>query len=135
MFHLSIITPERIVFEGEVKSLTAPAATGYIEILTNHSPFIALLQPGKMTITPSPKERLDMAVSGGFLEFSRNVALLLADAVELISDIDFERAQQAFDRAQELIRHSPHKTDVTRTIEALHRAKNRMHLSRPLINK
>ncbi len=99
MFRLSILTPERVVYDAEVHALVAPGAEGYLGILSQHAPIITLLGPGKIEFHDVDKKLQVMAVSKGFLEVSSNVATLLADAVERPDDIDIERARAAYKRA------------------------------------
>lgn len=79
MYHLSMVTPEAVVFEGEVSSLIAPGKVGYLEILTNHAPIITILQAGKVTITGADQQKKVWEITGGALEVSHNKASLLVD--------------------------------------------------------
>jgi len=98
MFTLSIVTPEKTVYEQPVSSLVVPGTEGYLGVLSNHAPLITALKPGKIEFVDDRDEAHIMAVSGGFLEVSHNQATLLADAVERGDEIDIERAQAALDR-------------------------------------
>lgn len=84
MYHLSIATPEKSLFDGEVISLTAPGTEGYLQILTNHAPIMTALRKGKLRITQANNTELEWTVSGGFLEVSHNIATLLLDSAEPI---------------------------------------------------
>jgi len=129
MFHLSIVTPERIVYETEVRSLIAPGVAGYLGILSQHAPLITALRPGKIEFHDADDKLHFMAVSKGFLEVSNNVATLLADAIEHTDDIDIERARAACKRAQERLA-AAHKgnteVDIARALAAIARATNRI---------
>lgn len=128
MYHLSIVTPEKVVFEEHVISLIAPGTIGYLEILTDHAPIITSLQPGKLIVTDENKEKLVYAVSGGFLEVSSNKATLLADAVEPAAEIDVERAEKARERALKLIESKAREIDIPRALAASKRAENRIRI-------
>lgn len=128
MYHLSIVTPEKVVFEDQVISLIAPGTVGYLEILTDHAPIITSLQPGKLTVTEKNREKLVYAVSGGFLEVSHNRATLLADAVEPAGQIDLERAEKAKERARQRIESKAKEIDIPRAVAALKRAENRIRI-------
>ncbi len=97
MFTLSIVTPEKVHYEGEVKSLTVPGTEGYLGILSNHAPLISALKPGKIEFRDANDTVQILAVSGGFVEVSQNVATILADAVEAADDIDIERARRKYE--------------------------------------
>jgi F-type H+-transporting ATPase subunit epsilon len=128
MYQLSITTPEKVVFEDQVYSLIAPGTVGYLEILTDHAPIITSLQPGKLIVSDSNREKLIYAVSGGFLEVSGNKATLLADAVEVASQIDLKRAEAALERARQRIESRAREIDIPRAVAALRRAENRIKI-------
>jgi F-type H+-transporting ATPase subunit epsilon len=123
MFRLSAVTPDKIVFEQDVTSIIAPGMVGYLGILTDHAPLITPLVPGKLEVKDTHGQKSDFFVSGGFLEVSKNVATILADAIEQPSEIDVQRAKRAEERAKERLKHreSPN-IDVARAEAALLRA-------------
>ena len=103
MFHLSIVTPEKIYCEAEINSLVVPGTEGYLGILSHHAPLISSLKPGKIEYKDSENKEIVLAVSGGFIEVSDNKVTILADAVETTEEIDIRRAQDACDRAKDRI--------------------------------
>ncbi len=131
MFKLSVVTPEKIVFEKDVRSIVAPGSEGYLGVLTDHAPLITALIPGILTVTDNAGDDVDYSVSGGFLEVSGNVATVLADAIEDPDRIDVERAKQAEQRARERLSHrSNSDVDEIRAEAALARALNRQRMAR-----
>lgn len=50
MFNVSILTPNRVLFEGEAWSVFLPGATGEFEVLEFHKSIVSLLQKGKIVI-------------------------------------------------------------------------------------
>ena len=78
MFPFSIATVDKILFEGEVASVTAPGASGELTILANHMPIITTLKEGKVIVRiGSDKKEQEFEVSGGLLEASSNRATIL----------------------------------------------------------
>jgi F-type H+-transporting ATPase subunit epsilon len=133
MFTLSIVCPERIHWEGSISSLVVPGTEGYLGVLSNHAPLITALRNGKIEFRDAEDDLHVMAVSGGFLEVSNNVATLLADTVENADDIDAERARNALERANERLSSvdtdiKEAAIDVLRAREALQRARNRIRI-------
>ena len=47
---LSIVSPEALLFNGEVESVTLPGTSGYFQILNNHAPLVSTLAAGKVKI-------------------------------------------------------------------------------------
>ncbi len=77
-FHVQIFTPEKMLFEGEVSSLVAPGAEGYLGVLAHHAPLVTTLGDGTLTLRQA-KEVTEYHISGGFLEVHDNQATVLAD--------------------------------------------------------
>jgi F-type H+-transporting ATPase subunit epsilon len=128
MFHLSIVTPDNIIYEGEVSSIIVPGGEGYLGILSDHAPLISTIKPGKVTIKDKSQKEVIYAVSYGFFEVSANRATLLADAVEDVARIDYERARSARDRARKRLADITAPIDIVRAERALERARNRIAL-------
>lgn len=131
MFKLSIVTPEKIVYEGEVSSLIVPGIEGYLGVLSHHAPLITAMKTGKIEFKDADNKLQIYAVSGGFMEVSNNQSTLLADTAEHCEEISVERAQTALEKAQEMI------SDTSRgggtmsgenVYDALKRAENRLKI-------
>ncbi len=132
MFRLSIVTPEQVVLEADVASLVVPGTEGYLGVLSNHAPLITALKPGEITYNDTENRVNYLAVSGGFLEVSGNVATLLADAVEVVEQIDLERARESHKRAWEMLKaagQGDEGIDLARARAAMKRAANRIKLA------
>lgn len=128
MYKLTVITPERVVFDEQVSSLTAFGGDGYLQVLTNHCSILSTLQPGRLSITKENGEKLIFAASGGFLEVSKNVATILADTLELPNEIDLARAESSAKRAAERLNEPDGRIDIARAKAALKRAENRIKI-------
>ena len=131
MFHLSIVTPEKVFFEAEIKTLTVPGTEGYLGILSNHAPLITAMIPGKIEFRDQDDNVFILAVSGGFIEISNNRATILADAAEAADDIDIERAREAFEREKRrLVSAGRDETeiDLPSVKRAIARAANRIKI-------
>lgn len=128
-FHLSVITPTRTLLDEEVTSIIVPGSEGYLGVLAHHAPLIAALAPGRLTVKTDDGPTRVYAISGGFLEVSQNKAILLADAMETLDEIDVERAKKAAERARKRIDEGAKLWDVPRASEALNRALNRIRES------
>lgn len=61
--------------------VTAPAADGQLGILRGHSPVLAILREGVVTIRPEAGEPFEAQVSGGFLSVDSDHVTIVADAV------------------------------------------------------
>jgi len=80
-FKLSILTPEKTVFEGDVQYVEAPGTEGYFGVLAHHAALVTALATGTLTVREASGAESKWQVAGGFFEVSNNVATVLADAV------------------------------------------------------
>lgn len=71
MLSLKIVSPEKIVYTGEVESVVVPGTAGEFEILSNHAPIISSLEPGVVSFT-SEEGTTSINVRGGFVEVQKN---------------------------------------------------------------
>jgi F-type H+-transporting ATPase subunit epsilon len=86
-FHFDLVSPEKLLFSGEVEQVDVPGAEGDFGVLANHAPFVATLRPGILTIRSSNGEQ-KIVVLGGFAEVSAEGLTVLADVAENVADID-----------------------------------------------
>ena len=80
LFKLSILTPEKTVFEGDVEYLEAPGTEGYFGVLAHHAAMVTALATGTLTVRGATGAEERWHVAGGFFEVSGNAATVLADA-------------------------------------------------------
>jgi len=78
--NLEILTPDKKVFEGEVRSVTLPGSMGSFEILNNHAPIISTLDDGKLIVRGSGHEDVYL-VKGGVVEALNNKVVVLAESI------------------------------------------------------
>ncbi len=76
--HVTVISPERAVFEGDADAVVAPAYDGEVGILPRHAPFMALLGSGRLTISSGGETRT-VWVEGGFLQVVNDVVRVVAE--------------------------------------------------------
>jgi F-type H+-transporting ATPase subunit epsilon len=76
---LEIITPDKKLFEGAVKSAVFPGSEGKFGILNNHAPMIATLKAGKIEIIEDNNNKQEFSVNGGVVEVLKNGVIVLAE--------------------------------------------------------
>ncbi|WP_257659034.1 ATP synthase F1 subunit epsilon [Parapedobacter lycopersici] len=77
---LTIITPDKPVFDGEVTSVTVPGAAGSFEVLENHAPIVSTLEDGKVIIRTGKSEEV-ITIIGGVVEVIENKITVLAEGI------------------------------------------------------
>src|SRR5512137_1341745 len=98
--NLDIVTPERRVLSVTCDEVRAPGVRGGFGVRRDHEPFMASLEPGRLTYLEGGREH-HYAVGGGFFQVADNRVIVLADTAEAAAEIDVERAQRAFRDAQD----------------------------------
>ncbi|HEX9107027.1 MAG TPA: F0F1 ATP synthase subunit epsilon [Longimicrobiales bacterium] len=78
---VSLISPERTIYEGEADLVVAPAWDGEVGILRHHAPMLALLGEGDVRIRLGSAEHR-FFVSGGFLQVAQDVVTILSERAE-----------------------------------------------------
>ena len=88
-FHFELVSPEKLVFSGDVDQVDVPGAEGDFGVLAGHAPTVSTLRPGILTVHGASGEQ-KMIVLGGFAEVSAEGLTILADIAESIEKMDRE---------------------------------------------
>jgi len=122
--HVRVISPDRVVFEGEAASLQFPGGDGLYGILPRHAPLITTVEPGVLRLVDDRGEETRLAIARGFVSVKDDRIEFAVDAGEPAEEIDVERARAAAERARERMRGKVHTSEVEdmRTEYALRRA-------------
>jgi F-type H+-transporting ATPase subunit epsilon len=85
--HFELVSPEKLLFEGEVEQVDVPGSEGDFGVLEGHAPFVTTLRPGILTVHAAGKAQ-KIVVLGGFAEVSSQGLTVLADIAEAVEDVD-----------------------------------------------
>ncbi len=80
--NLVILSPEREIFSGAVKSVSVPGTDGGFQILDRHAPIVSSLKSGEVRVVTDKNETLAFAVDGGFVEMLNNEVALLVSGIK-----------------------------------------------------
>jgi F-type H+-transporting ATPase subunit epsilon len=86
-FHFDLVSPEKLLFAGEVDQVDVPGTEGDFGVLAEHAPFVSVLRPGILTIYHQGDTRR-VVVFGGFAEVSPTGLTILADQAMPVEDVD-----------------------------------------------
>lgn len=78
---IEIITPDRRVFEGEIKSVRVPGKKGSFQVLKDHAPIVSTLESGPVIMLDMEGRETRLTIGGGVIEVRSNRIILLADSV------------------------------------------------------
>ena len=76
--HLTILTPEKKIYDGEATGVKLPGADGSFEILNNHAPIISALADGEVRVNSKDGRKL-YAIISGFVEGLNNEVTVLVE--------------------------------------------------------
>ncbi len=88
-FHFDLVSPERMLFSGEVEQVDVPGAEGDFGVLAGHAPFITTVRPGILTVFREGTQ-LRVVINGGFAEVNPAGLTVLADYAVPVEDFDTE---------------------------------------------
>ncbi len=124
-FSLEVATPERLVIREAATEAQIPAKNGYIGVLPGHAPLLSELGVGYASYVSEGRVSY-FALHGGFVEVLPDKVRVLARTVEKAEEIDVQRAEAAFRRAQEELSSPRVGVDPAVALEAMFRAQARI---------
>jgi len=86
-FHFELVSPQKLLFSGDVEQVDLPGAEGYFGVLANHAPMVTTLRPGILTVHVAGGQQ-KIVVLGGFAEVSMDGLTVLANSADAVEDID-----------------------------------------------
>jgi len=125
---LEIVTPDRLVVREKVEEVIIPGRSGYLGVLPGHAPLITELGVGEITFR-SGRTTMRLAVAWGFAEVLADKVTILAESCERAGEIDVARAQQAKQRAEEVLRSQGPDVNYEEGQNALKHAETRIEVA------
>jgi F-type H+-transporting ATPase subunit epsilon len=114
----SVVTQDKLLFEGPADMVVVPGTDGEMGILPHHAPLLSSLNYGVVRVRVGTEEHA-FAIAGGIVEVRPEAVTVLADVGEEVDEIDIGRAEAAKSRAEELLKAGPPPdTDEYLAIEA-----------------
>jgi len=122
---LSILTPEKVFFDGDVSQIVTETPEGQMGIMAGHMPSIAVVSDSLLRIQENGAWR-NAALGQGIMNVSSGGIEFFVDTAEWDEDIDVPRSQKALKRAEERLRGSLSHNDYLRSRTAIARATARL---------
>jgi F-type H+-transporting ATPase subunit epsilon len=105
-FQFNLVSPEKLLFNGEVTQVDVPGAEGDFGVLAGHAPFVTTLRPGILTVYRDGGA-LRVVVSGGFAEVSDAGLTVLADVAVPVEDVNRDAFEGFVKEAEEAAAKAP----------------------------
>jgi F-type H+-transporting ATPase subunit epsilon len=125
-FHFDLVSPEKIAFSGEVEQVDVPGVEGDFGVLAGHSPLVASVRPGIMTVTINGKHE-KIIVLGGLAEVSEKGLTVLADTATSIAELDRAAFAKQIEEMEEKLKDEEPGNALDRAITRLDHYKAIQH--------
>ncbi len=131
--HVDIVSAEGEIYSGEASMVFAPAQMGEVGIAPHHAPLLTGLKPGGVRVQPAVEgnekaTELYFYVSGGILEVQPKKITVLADTAMRAKDLDGAAAEEARQRAEEMLKERTSAVEVATAQAELAAAAAQLHL-------
>lgn len=107
-----LVSPERLLFSGQVDMVAIPGAEGDMGIMAGHAPVMATLRPGIVNIDEAGKAQQRIFVRGGFAEVTPAGLTVLAEFTVPLAELDAAALDREITHAQEDVNDA--RTDTKR---------------------
>lgn len=102
-YHLQIVTPDRMVYDGEAEKIIVRTVNGDVCILPHHIDYAVPLAIGEAKVTDGQGNTRLAACNNGMLSVHGNEVRVVAVTFEWADDIDLDRARRAEESAKEML--------------------------------
>ncbi|WP_312939621.1 ATP synthase F1 subunit epsilon [Oscillibacter sp.] len=124
-FYLEIVTVGGQFYTGEAQALMLPIQDGQYGILPGHEATVVAVEPGEVRYQ-TKDIWYPAVVSGGFAEITPDYVIMLVASAEHPEEIDFKRAEEARQRAEERLHHKQSIAEYYNSKASLARAMARL---------
>jgi F-type H+-transporting ATPase subunit epsilon len=99
-FHFELVSPERLIFTGDVDQVDVPGEEGEFGVFAGHAPYVATLKPGVLTIYGGGEPQR-IVVYGGLAEMGSSGLTVLAEQAVPVAELDADAVAQSIKNAEE----------------------------------
>jgi F-type H+-transporting ATPase subunit epsilon len=100
-FHFELVSPERLIFSGEVEQVVVPGSEGVFTVLENHAPMMSTIRPGVIEVMESKDRTNKLFVRGGFADVSGKGLTILAEQAIPLAELDSAKIDAELRAAEE----------------------------------
>ena len=127
-FHLQLVTPDGLVFDGIADAIMVRTIGGDVEIMRGHEDYFATLGTGRARLTVNGEAK-DASAAGGFISVKGGEVKLVCTTFEFAENIDIDRARLAKEKSEAAIANAK-DADACRIARAkLARATSRINVA------
>ncbi len=134
MMHLSILTPDKQIFDADVDMVSVPSSTGILGILPKHTDLFANLTEGILQIKTGTNTD-SISIGGGFVKVEKNQTIVLVSRAVGAAELDEKAITQAREEAKAALSRKPTGNDLLQNQAILRQSLFDMKLLRKHRNK
>ncbi len=87
-FHFELVSPEKLLFSGEVEAVVVPGVEGQFTVMKDHAPVMTVLKAGIVEIDETPTKKSKLFVRGGFADVAGGGLTMLAEQATPLEQFD-----------------------------------------------
>jgi F-type H+-transporting ATPase subunit epsilon len=115
-FPFELVSPEKLLFTGEVEAVVVPGSEGEFTVLKDHAPLMSVLKPGIVEIDETTTKKSKLFVRGGFADVSPRGLTILAEYAIPLAELDSAKIAADLKDAEEDVADA--QSDETRRLAA-----------------
>lgn len=123
-FTFDLVSPERLVFSGEVTEVVVPGSEGDFGVMAGHAPVVSSLRPGILTIRGAAEGTKQVYVRGGFAEISTKGLTVLAEKATDLAQVDAATVEAEISAAETALAVAKDETAKLRLQERINQLKS-----------
>ena len=100
-FPFELVSPERLLFTGEVESVVVPGSEGELTVMKDHAPLMTTLKPGVVTVNEGNGRSQRLFVRGGFADVAPTGLTILAESSVPVDQLDGAKLDAEIKDAQD----------------------------------
>jgi F-type H+-transporting ATPase subunit epsilon len=100
-FHFELVSPEKLLFSGDVEGVVVSSTEGDFMVMKDHAPVMTSLRPGLVVVEEGAGRQSKLYVRGGFAEVNAKGLTILAEEAIPLADLDAARLDQQVKNAEE----------------------------------
>jgi F-type H+-transporting ATPase subunit epsilon len=113
-FPFELVSPERLLFTGDVESVVVPGTEGEFTVMKDHAPLMSTLKPGVVTVLETGAKQTRLFVRGGFADVAPTGLTILAESAVPLEQLDAAKLEAEIQDAREDV--SDARSDETRRL-------------------
>jgi F-type H+-transporting ATPase subunit epsilon len=107
---LEIVTPDGLIYEGDIKMVTLPGKSGEFGVLPEHASLVSLLEAGVIAVENANSQEFMIAINTGYAKIDENKVSCIVDGAVLISDEEGKLSEK-MEEAKKLLK-SAQNSDI-----------------------